>query len=178
MSRIGKKPIPLPKGIEVKLDNNQIIMKGPKGSLTHTIPQGIKVSVEKDKIVLSKESEEAKVSALYGTTRALLNNMVIGLTQGFKKELQIEGIGYRGEVKGSKLVLTVGYSHPVEYPIPSDIKIEVDAKQNIIRVSGIDKQKVGQVAAEIRACRKPDSYKGKGIRYLGEQIRLKEGKTA
>ena len=177
MSRIGKKPIVIPKGVEVKIENdNTVTVKGSKGMLTYKFHPNMKIKVEENQIIVERPNDESFNRALHGTTRALLNNMVKGVTEGFTEELEIVGIGYRGAVKGKTLELTLGYSHPVVYEIPEGIQITMEGT-NIIKVSGIDKQKVGQVAAKIRSFREPDPYKGKGIRYKGEVIKLKAGKT-
>ena len=177
MSRIGKKPIPVPKNVNVTIDGTAVTVKGPKGQLSHTFPEGMKFVQENDEIVIERPSEEKTVRALHGLTRALLANMVQGVTDGFKKTLEIVGVGYKAEKKGKNLVVTVGYSHPVEYPEPEGITLTTPAP-TVIVVEGIDKQKVGQVAAELRQFRRPEPYKGKGIRYQGEQVRRKAGKTA
>ena len=177
MSRIGKKPVSIPKGVDVKVENdNTVIVKGPKGMLSYKFHPNMKIKVEENQIIVERPNDETFNKALHGTTRALLNNMVKGVTEGFTEELEIVGIGYRGAVKGKTLELTLGYSHPVIYEIPEGIQITMEGT-NIIKISGIDKQKVGQVAAEIRSFREPDPYKGKGIRYKGEVIKLKAGKT-
>jgi large subunit ribosomal protein L6 len=178
MSRIGNKPIPLPKGVEVKQDGNAITVKGPKGSLVTPIVAGIGVKVEKNVVSFTRTDNEGKVRALHGLMRALIANNVTGVTEGFKKELDIVGVGYRAEVKGKEVVFQLGYSHPVRFPVPKGIDINVDAKSGHIVVSGIDKQQVGQTAAEIRSLRQPDPYKGKGIKYSDEVIRRKAGKAA
>jgi large subunit ribosomal protein L6 len=178
MSRIGNKPIPLPKGVEVKQDGNAVTVKGPKGSLVTPIVAGIGVKVEKNVVSFTRTDNEGKVRALHGLMRALIANNVTGVTEGFKKELDIVGVGYRAEVKGKEVVFQLGYSHPVRFPVPKGIDINVDAKSGHIVVSGIDKQQVGQTAAEIRSLREPDPYKGKGIKYSDEIIRRKAGKAA
>jgi large subunit ribosomal protein L6 len=178
MSRIGNKPIPLPKGVEVKQDGNAITVKGPKGSLVTLIVPGIGVKVEKNVVSFTRTDNEGKVRALHGLMRALVANNVRGVTEGFKKELDIVGVGYRAEVKGKEVVFQLGYSHPVRFPVPKGIDINVDAKSGHIVVSGIDKQQVGQTAAEIRSLREPDPYKGKGIKYSDEILRRKAGKAA
>jgi large subunit ribosomal protein L6 len=178
MSRIGNKPIPLPKGVEVKQDGNAVTVKGPKGSLVTPIVAGIGVKVEKNVVSFTRTENEGKVRALHGLMRALIANNVTGVTEGFKKELDIVGVGYRAEVKGKEVVFQLGYSHPVRFPLPKGIDINVDAKSGHIVVSGIDKQQVGQTAAEIRSLREPDPYKGKGIKYSDEVIRRKAGKAA
>lgn len=177
MSRIGRKPISLPKGVEVEIKpDNTVTVKGPKGTLTKTFHSNVSIKKEGDQIIVERKFDDGFTRALHGTTRALIANMVKGVSEGFTEELEIVGIGYRGAVKGKTLELTLGYSHPVVYEIPEGIQITMEGT-NIIKVSGIDKQKVGQTAAEIRAFREPDAYKGKGIRYKGEVIKLKAGKT-
>ncbi len=177
MSRIGKKPVPIPQGVEVNIgENNHVTVKGPLGSIEYTFHPSMKIIKEDNQIKVERPSDEPFMRALHGTTRALIANMVEGVTKGFTVELELVGIGYRGQVKGKVLELQLGYSHPVIYPIPDDVKITMEGN-TIIKVSGIDKQRVGQVAAEIRALRKPDPYKGKGVRYKGEQLKLKPGKS-
>ena len=178
MSRIGKKPIELPKGVEVKQEGNAVTIKGPKGSLSTTLIAGIGVKVEKNVLQFTRGDEEGKTRAFHGLMRALVANNVRGVSEGFKRELDIVGVGYRAEVKGKEVVFQLGYSHPVRFAIPQGIDITVDAKSGHIVVSGIDKQKVGQTAAEIRSLREPDPYKGKGIKYSDEVIRRKAGKAA
>jgi large subunit ribosomal protein L6 len=178
MSRIGKKPIELPKGVEVKQEGNAVTIKGPKGSLSTTLVAGIGVKVEKNVLQFTRGDEEGKTRAFHGLMRALVANNVRGVSEGFKRELDIVGVGYRAEVKGKEVVFQLGYSHPVRFSIPQGIDITVDAKSGHIVVSGIDKQKVGQTAAEIRSLREPDPYKGKGIKYSDEVIRRKAGKAA
>jgi len=178
MSRIGNKPIPLPKGVEVKKDGDALLVKGPKGSLTTAVVPGIDVKVENNVVSFARGDNEGRSRAAHGLMRALIANNVVGVTQGFKKELDIVGVGYRAEVKGKNVVLALGYSHPIEFPIPEGIQIAVDGKTGHIVVTGIDKQQVGQTAAEIRGLREPDPYKGKGIKYSDEVIRRKAGKAA
>lgn len=175
MSRIGRKPIQIPDGVEVKIENGVVFVKGPKGQLSYTLPKGISAVKEGGSLQVIRESDKYK--ALHGLARSLISNMVIGVSQGFTKKLEIHGIGYRAQVSGDKLILTVGYSHPVEFKLPDGIKATVDEKQTGITIYGIDKQLVGQVAANIRAIRPPDPYKGKGIRYADEVLKLKPGKT-
>jgi large subunit ribosomal protein L6 len=165
MSRIGNKPIPLPKGVEVKQDGNAVTVKGPKGSLITPIVPGIGVKIEGNVVSFTRNDNEGKTRAIHGLMRALVANNVTGVTEGFKKELDIVGVGYRAEVKGKEVVFQLGYSHPVRFPIPKGIDINVDGKTGHIVVTGIDKQQVGQTAAEIRSLREPDPYKGKGIKY-------------
>ncbi|HHU52148.1 MAG TPA: 50S ribosomal protein L6 [Firmicutes bacterium] len=176
MSRIGKKPIPVPAGVELKVEGNTALVSGPKGKLSQEIPAGIEVVLEDGAIVVKRPNDEKKFRALHGLTRSLLANMVEGVSTGYSKTLEVNGVGYRAAKQGNKLVLTVGYSHPVEIePFPG-IEFEVPAPNKII-VKGIDKQKVGQMAAEVRGVRKPEPYKGKGIRYENEYVRKKAGKT-
>jgi large subunit ribosomal protein L6 len=178
MSRIGNKPISLPKGVEVKKDSGSLVVKGPKGSLTTAVVPGIEVKVENNVVSFSRNDNEGKSRAAHGLMRALVANNVLGVTQGFKKELDIVGVGFRAEVKGKEVVFQLGYSHPVRFPIPKGIDIAVDGKTGHVTVTGIDKQQVGQTAAEIRSLREPDPYKGKGIKYSDEVIRRKAGKAA
>jgi len=176
MSRVGKAPISIPPGVQVEVSAKQLRVKGPKGELVTPLPSGIETSLEDGALVFSRRRETPRVRSLHGLARSLAANAVHGVTEGFVKELEIIGIGYRASVQGREANFTLGYSHPVVYPIPEgiDIKVEDNTK---IRIEGIDKQKVGQVAAELRALRPPDPYKGKGIRYKGELLRLKVGKT-
>lgn len=174
MSRIGKNPIEIPQGVEVKIEDHIVTVKGPKGTLTQEFLKDVNIAVEDNKILVTLTNE--KSGNIHGLTRTLISNMVIGVTNGFEKALEINGIGYRAQKQGKKLVLTLGYSHPVEVEEPEGITIEVPAQNSII-VKGIDKQLVGQVAADIREYRLPEPYKGKGIKYVGEHIRRKEGKA-
>ena len=176
MSRIGNKPITIPDGVEVTLDNDVITVKGPKGTLTRTIEKPITVSIEGTEIKVSRPDDEAQNRSLHGLTRSLINNMVVGVKDEFKKELEINGVGYRAQKQGNKLVLTLGYSHPVEMVQPEGITFDVPNPNQII-VRGIDKELVGQTAAVIRTKRPPEPYRGKGIKYVDEHIRRKEGKT-
>ena len=177
MSRIGLKPITIPAGVEIKVDdNNHITVKGPKGTLERTLVPQMKIDVDAGIIHVSRPDDTKESKSLHGLTRTLVNNMVVGVTEGFEKKLEINGVGYRASKEGNKMVLNVGYSHPVEFPETEDIQIDVpDA--NHITIKGIDKQKVGQFAAEVRGKRPPEPYKGKGIKYDYETIRRKEGKT-
>jgi large subunit ribosomal protein L6 len=176
MSRIGKKPIAIPKGVTIKIEGNTVAVQGPKGKLDTTLPAGIKVEQKDGNIVAIRENDSQ--SALHGLARALVNNAVEGVTKGWTRELEIVGIGYRAEMKGkSTVVFNLGYSHPIEYPLPSGVAAVVDPKQTRITLTGIDRQKVGQVAAEMRALRPPDPYKNKGLRYVGERLKKKVGKT-
>jgi large subunit ribosomal protein L6 len=176
MSRIGKKPIALPKGVTVKIEGNTVAVQGPKGKLETQVPGGIRVEQQDGHLLAVRENDSQ--AALHGLTRALVNNAVEGVTKGWMRELEIVGIGYRAEMKGKgTVVFSLGYSHPIEYPLPSGIEVVVDPKQTKLTVSGIDRQKVGQVAAEMRSLRPPDPYKNKGVRYAGERLKKKVGKT-
>ena len=176
MSRIGKKPIPVPSNVEISIDGTNIRVKGPKGELAREIRPEISLKVEDGTLLVERSSEESQHRAYHGLTRALVANMVTGVTDGYRKTLDIIGVGYRAEKKGNTLVLTVGYSHQVTYPEPEGITLSTTSPTTVV-VEGIDKQQVGQVAAEIRAVRPPEPYKGKGIHYTGEQVRRKAGKT-
>lgn len=178
MSRIGKAPVPIPDKTKVDIKGQTVKVTGPKGNLTHKVHPDISVAMVENTVVVTRSSDVGRQRALHGLTRALINNMVVGVTDGYKIELQMVGVGYRAEIKGSSLVLALGYSHPIVLGQPDGIKISVEPKVNKISVEGIDKQLVGQVAAKIRSFRKPEPYKGKGIRYVGEQVRIKAGKTA
>ena len=178
MSRIGKKLIDVPKGVEVRQDGDAVTVKGPKGTLSTPLIQNIGVKVENNVVTFTRANEEQRTKAFHGLMRALVANNVRGVSEGFKRELDIIGVGYRAEVKGKEVVFQLGYSHPVRFPIPQGIDIAVDAKTGHIVIAGIDRQKVGQTAAEIRALREPDPYKGKGIKYSDEVIRRKAGKAA
>src|SRR5690348_16109233 len=176
MSRIGKKPIALPKGVTVKFEGNVVVVQGPKGRVDTPLPAGIKVEQQDASLVAVRENDSQ--AAVHGLARALVNNAVEGVTKGWNRELEIVGIGYRAEMKGKGIVVfNLGFSHPIEYPLPTGVDTVVDAKQTRLTVSGIDRQKVGQVAAEMRALRPPDPYKNKGVRYVGERLKKKVGKT-
>jgi large subunit ribosomal protein L6 len=177
LSRIGKKPIQIPKGIDLLVDNRTIMVKGPKGELRWVYPDKINVSVNNGNIVVERVGNSRIDKSLHGLTRSVIANMVTGVSQGYQKILEIVGIGYKAQVVGNKLVLTLGYSHPVEVQLPEGIKASVDAKQTLVTLTGIDKHQLGQLAENIRVLRPPDSYKGKGIRYSGEHLKLKAGKT-
>lgn len=177
MSRIGKQPVPVPSGVTVDLKGQSVSVKGPKGELHQFIPAHVDVALEDNNVVVTRHNDSKPSRANHGLTRALIANMVHGVSTGFERQLEILGVGYRAEVKGSNLVLNLGFSHLVEYPIPQGIQITVD-KTTKLKVQGIDKQQVGQVAAKIRSFRPPDAYKGKGVRYAGEHVRLKAGKSA
>ncbi len=176
MSRIGKKPVPIPSGVEVKIDGATVTVKGPKGQLeTAFLDDLVEVSIEDNEVVVKPRNNSKPARSAWGLTRSLINNMVIGVTEGFQKKLQIVGVGYRAQLQGRNLKLNLGFSHDVIYEVPEGISVEVPQPTEIV-VSGIDKQKVGQVAAEIRAWRPPEPYKGKGVRYADEYIFRKEGK--
>ena len=175
MSRIGYKTVTIPAGVEVKRDGNDVTVKGPKGEITRTFSPIITMNVSEGEVNFDRSDNNNKTRALHGTTRANFNNMVEGVTKGFSKTLKLVGVGYRAQLKG-KLILSVGYSNPVEMDVPSNLKVEVP-DNNTIKIDGISKQEVGDFAAEIRAVRSPEPYKGKGIRYENEHITLKEGKT-
>ncbi len=176
MSRIGKKPIAIPQGVKVNIDGNVVAVQGPKGRLETRVPDGIRMEQQDGHLVALRDNDSQ--SALHGLARALVNNAVQGVTKGWSRELEIVGIGYRAELKGKEtVVFTLGYSHPIEYPLPSGITVALDPKQTRLTISGIDRQKVGQVAAEMRGLRPPDPYKQKGVRYVGEKLKKKVGKT-
>jgi large subunit ribosomal protein L6 len=177
VSRIGRKSVKLPEKVKLNVsDSGQVLVEGPKGKLEWTLPKQIKVRVEGSDIKLERTDDARNVRALHGLSRSLLNNMVTGVSQGFQKSLEIQGVGFRAQVQGKSLNLSLGYSHPIVFEIPEGIKITVQENTKLL-VEGIDKQRVGQVAADIRAYYPPEPYKGKGIRYAGEQILRKEGKT-
>ena len=176
MSRIGKKPIELPKGVTVKIEDNTVAVQGPKGKLETPLPRGIKMEQKDGHLLAIRENDSQ--AAVHGLARALVNNAVEGVTKGWTRELEIVGIGYRAEMKGKgTVVFNLGYSHPVEYPLPTGVEVAVDPKQTRLTVTGIDRQQVGQVAAEMRGLRPPDPYKNKGVRYAGERLKKKVGKT-
>ena len=177
MSRIGRLPIPVPSGVEVTLDGQSVTVKGPKGTLSHTVPAPITIERSEDgTLQVARPDDERESRSLHGLTRSLVANMVTGVTDGYAKAMEIRGVGYRVAAKGSDLEFALGYSHPVPVSAPDGISFEVQSPTRFV-VRGIDKQKVGEVAANIRKLRKPDPYKGKGVRYEGEQIKLKVGKT-
>lgn len=177
MSRIGKMPISVPPGVEVTVRGSQVVVKGPKGEMSRTVHKDMSLSLDDNQLVVTRPTDNRVHRSLHGLTRALLANMVHGVHEGFRKELEIHGVGYRAQVEGEKLVLSVGYSHPVEIEPPPGITLSVDKSSRNIAVEGVDKELVGRVAAEIRAVRKPEPYKGKGIRYAGEHVRRKAGKA-
>ena len=178
MSRVGNSPIPIPTGVAVTVDDTVVTVTGPKGTLTHQVPEVISVRQEGEELLVGRGDDERDSRALHGLTRALINNMVVGVNEGYRKDLEIVGVGYRATAQGpGQLELQLGFSHPVSVTAPEGVTFEVPT-QTAIRVLGIDKQAVGQVAAQIRALRKPEPYKGKGIRYAGEYVRRKAGKAA
>lgn len=177
MSRVGKMPITIPKGVDVKAEGDFVRVKGPKGELANRIPRGLTVSVEGGQVRIARENDEKQQRAFHGLLRSLVANSVDGVTKGFSKDLEIVGVGYRAEVKGKSVVFSLGYSHPIHFPIPDGISIALDAKLGKMTVSGADRQRVGQTAAEIRQLRIPDPYKAKGIKYAKEVIRRKVGKA-
>lgn len=176
MSRIGNKVINLPAGVEVTNNDNVVTVKGPKGELTREFNKNIEIKVEGTEVSLHRPDDSKEMKTIHGTTRANLNNMVVGVSEGFQKALELIGVGYRAQVQGNKLTLNVGYSHPVEMTAPEGVTFEVPANTQVI-VKGINKEVVGELAANIRGVRPPEPYKGKGIRYVGEFVRRKEGKT-
>jgi len=177
VSRIGKRPIPIPSGVTVEFQGGTLSVKGPKGRLEERMPAAIAVHVEGGELRFERPDDRKQSRALHGLARALGANMVRGVVEPFAKELEIQGVGYRAEAQGKKLVLTVGYSHPVEMAVPDGLAVSVD-RNVVIRIEGIDRQKVGQFAADVRSVRPPEPYKGKGIRYVGEHVRRKVGKAA
>ena len=177
MSRIGKEPIPIPPKVEVKIDQTSVQVTGPKGELTQSVRSGLDIRQDDGTVLVERASDAPELRALHGTIRMLINNMIVGVTDGWNKELQIEGVGYRAELQGNELVLSLGYSHPVKVAAPSGIEFEVDGSSRNVIVRGADKQLVGQIAADVRSLRPPEPYKGKGIRYKGEYVRRKAGKA-
>ena len=176
MSRIGKKPIVIPTGVTVKVDGATVDVKGPKGHLRQPLPPGIIAAVEDGQLVTKKSRDARELDKFHGLARSLVNNAVTGVTDGFKKELDIVGVGYRAEVKGKQVVLALGYSHPIVFDVPTGIEVAIE-KQTHVTVTGVDRQLVGQVAANLRRLRKPDPYQQKGVRYTGEVLKKKAGKT-
>ncbi len=177
MSRIGNKPVAVPSGVTVSSADGRLTVKGPKGELSQKIAEGISFEIEGDVAKVNRANDSKPYRANHGLMRALLNNMVTGVSKGFERKLEINGVGYKASTQGNKAIFNLGYSHPIEFPFPEGVTIAVD-KNTSVTVSGIDKEKVGQAAAEIRGFRPPDSYKGKGVRYEGEYVRLKAGKSA
>lgn len=176
MSRIGNKPVVIPAGVTIDLKDNTVTVKGPKGELSYTFNQNITLVQNEGEVVFTRPDDSKENKTIHGTTRAVFNNMVVGVTEGFQRELELIGVGYRAQLQGKKLVLNVGYSHPVEFTPEEELEIEVPSNTKVI-VKGYDKQKVGELAANIRGVRPPEPYKGKGIRYVDEFVRRKEGKT-
>jgi large subunit ribosomal protein L6 len=176
MSRIGKSPIEIPKGVTISVEGQKVTCKGPKGALTVELSQGLNATVDGAKVVVARTEESREVRAMHGTVRALINNMVEGVTKGYEKKLEVVGVGYRAILQGKKVALNVGFANTIEVAIPDGITVKIP-DQNHIEVSGIDKQLVGQVAADLRAVRKPEPYKGKGVRYANEHVRRKAGKA-
>jgi large subunit ribosomal protein L6 len=170
-------PVEVPQGVKVNIKGSHVRVEGPKGKMEHTFPASMKISLENDLVTIERPSDERTNRSLHGMTRALINNMVTGVSKGFEKVLEVNGVGYRAELSGTKLVINVGYSHPVEVEPPDGITFDVEPRARLIKVQGYDKAVVGQVAADIRKIRPPEPYKGKGIRYLGERIRRKAGKA-
>ena len=177
MSRVGRMPVVIPKGVDVKAEGESVRVKGPKGELTTRVPAGLTVAVDNGEVRIARANDEPSQRAFHGLLRSLVANSVEGVTKGFSKDLEIVGVGYKAEVKGKTVVFSLGYSHPVNFPIPDGIAIALDAKAGKLTVSGADRQKVGQTAAEIRKLRVPDPYKAKGIKYANEVIRRKVGKA-
>lgn len=177
MSRIGRMPIPVPAGVAVSIEGHRVTVRGPKGELSRSFDQDMSIALRDNRIIVTRPSDSKRHKAMHGLTRALLANMVTGVSQGFRKTLEVEGVGYRAEMRGEKLVLSVGYSHPVQIEPPPGITFSVEKGYRSFTVEGIDKELVGEMAAKIRAVRRPEPYKGKGIRYLGERVRRKAGKA-
>ncbi|MBX2864387.1 MAG: 50S ribosomal protein L6 [Leptolyngbyaceae cyanobacterium MAG.088] len=176
MSRIGKKPVPVPSGVTVSIDAQSVVVKGPKGELSRVLPGEVNIAQEGEQVVVTRQDESRLARSRHGLSRTLIANMVEGVSNGFEKRLEIKGVGYRAAVKGKKLTMNLGYSHPVEFEPPEGIEFKVESNTNVI-VSGIDKELVGTIAAKIRDARPPEPYKGKGVRYLGEMVRRKAGKA-
>ncbi len=177
MSRVGKLPVPVPQGVSVTINKNSVVVKGPKGELTRAFPPEINFKEEEGHIVVTRNSDHRTHRAKHGLVRALLNNMVVGVSSGFRRQLNIEGVGYRAVLEGKKLILNLGYSHPVVFEPPEGISFEVDKSGRELVVAGVDKEIVGEIAAQIRQKRPPEPYKGKGVRYAGERVRRKAGKA-
>ncbi len=177
MSRIGKQPINLPKGVNVTIQGKLVLIKGPKGELKWNFPPDLKVTAQNGSIIIERFSDTKRLKSLHGLTRNIIMNMVTGVSEGYQKILEILGVGFKAQVKGKTIVMALGYSHAVEFLLPEGITAEVDSRQTKITLKGIDKQLIGQVAANIRELRPPDSYKGKGVRYAGEVVKLKAGKA-
>ena len=175
MSRIGKKPIAFPKNVKISQNGNIVKVEGPKGTLSSKLPDGIAMTMEENQLIIERKSDDRLARSYHGLARTLVNNMVIGVSKGFEKKLNLVGVGYRAQAQGDTLNLTLGFSHPVAHPMPAGVKVETPTQTEIL-LKGVDKQKVGQVAAEIRAYRSPEPYKGKGVRYADEVVVLKETK--
>lgn len=178
MSRIGKQPVTVPKGVDVKIDKRRVTVKGPKGELKMEHPDMVSVEMAEGQVEVKRVNDTKDARARHGLVRSLVQNMVTGVTEGYKRDLEITGVGYRAQVQGQKITLSLGFSHPVDFVMPDGITAEVDKKQTLLSLAGIDKQMLGQVAADLRSLRPPNAYKGKGIRYAGERIKLKAGKSA
>ena len=177
MSRIGNQPVPIPAKVQVNIDGSEVTVKGPKGELYHKFPVDMMVAEQDGQIIVTRPTDQRHHRALHGMTRALINNMVVGVSEGFEKILSIEGVGYRAEMEGKTLVMYLGYSHPIPVEPPENVEFVVEERGRIVRVHGIDKQVVGELAANIRKLRPPEPYKGKGVRYQGEYVRRKAGKA-
>jgi len=177
VSRIGKKPVPIPDKVQVHIDGSEVTVKGPKGELSHRFPPDITIRQEDGQVIVTRPTDQRHHRALHGMTRALIANMVTGVSQGFERVLTIEGVGYRAEMEGKKLVMYLGYSHNIPIEPPKDVEFVVEERGRIVRIRGIDKQVVGELAAQIRKLRPPEPYKGKGVRYEGEFVRRKAGKA-
>ena len=177
MSRVGRQPIPLPDSVKVDVQGSNVAVKGPRGELGRTFHPDMTIELKDDQLVVSRPTDQRQHRALHGLTRALLSNMVLGVTVGFRKELEIQGVGYRAELAGPNLIMHLGYSHPIEVEPPPDVVFEFEPRSKMITVEGIDKEVVGQIAADIRKLRPPEPYKGKGVRYRGEYVRRKAGKA-
>ncbi len=177
MSRIGKQPVAIPANVQVSVDGTEVTVKGPKGQLSHTFPLDMSIKVDDGAVIVDRPTDQQHHRALHGMTRALIQNMVTGVSEGFERVLTIEGVGYRAEMQGTTLVMHLGYSHPIPVEPPADVEFVVEERGRIIRVRGIDKQVVGELAANIRKLRPPEPYKGKGVRYEGEYVRRKAGKA-
>ncbi|MEA3349991.1 MAG: 50S ribosomal protein L6 [Chloroflexota bacterium] len=177
MSRVGRLPVNVPQGVDVQIKGTHVRVKGPKGQMEHTFPASMSITLKQGNVIVERPSDDRRHRSLHGTTRSLINNMVIGVTDGFQKTLEINGVGYRAELKGKNLIINVGYSHPVVIEPPEGITFEVEDRNKVVHVKGYDKARVGQVAADIRIVRPPEPYKGKGIKYKDERIRRKAGKV-
>ena len=177
MSRIGRQPIDIPNEVNVGIEGRRVVVKGPKGELARELHPDMRVELEDGRLLVNRPTNQRHHRALHGLTRALLNNMVVGVTEGFRKELEIQGVGYRAEVVGDNLIMHLGYSHPIEVKPPPNIVFSFEPRAKVVTVEGIDKELVGQLAADIRKLRPPEPYKGKGVRYLGEHVRRKAGKA-